>query len=157
MSYCTPLDLIAHANRARLIGQLAGNDYAPLPDAAATLDYFTTGNAAAGFEDALANLKARVTQAIEQAAGDINGYLALIPDIKLPADTLTAACMDMALYRLFDRLDDESVIKQLNDSRHAFFDRLVTGKAVANSDHAFGSAQTLAPDAVFTPETLEGY
>ena len=157
MSYCTPLDLIAHANRARLVGQLAGNDYAPLPDAAAVLDYFTTGNATPGFEEVLANLKARVEQAIEQASGDINGYLALIPDIKLPADTLAAACMDMALYRLFDRLDDDSVIKQLNDSRHVFFDRLVTGKAVVNRDLAFGAAQTVGPDAVFTAQTLEGY
>lgn len=155
--YCTPLDLIAHANRARLVGHLAGNDYAPLPDAAAVLDYFTAGNATPGFEEVLANLKARVEQAITQASGDINGYLALIPDIKLPADTLAAACMDMALYRLFDHLDDKSVIKQLNDSRHAFFDRLVTGKAVINRDLAYGAAQTVGPDAVFTGATLEGY
>ena len=157
MSYCTPLDLIAHANRARLIGQLAGNDYAPLPAADAVLDYFTSGNVAPGFDEVLANLKARVEQAITHASGDINGYLALIPDIKLPPDTLAAACMDMALYRLFDHLDEKSVIKQLNDSRHAFFDRLVTGKAVVNRDLAFGAAQTVGPDAVFTSTTLEGY
>lgn len=155
--YCTPLDLVAHANRARLVGHLAGNDYGPMPDAPAVLDYFVSGNAAPGFDEALANLKARVEQAIAHASGDINGYLTLIPDIKLPADTLAAACMDMALYRLFDHLDDKSVIKQLNDSRHAFFDRLVTGKAVINRDSAYGAAQTVGPDAVFTSTTLEGY
>lgn len=152
--YCTPLDLIAHANRARLIGQLAGSDFAALPDAQAVLDYFATGAISNPADaEALSALQARVTQAISLATGDIKGYLALVPDIALPAEALHAACMDMALYRLFDVLPDDSVIKQLNDARHSFFDRLITGKAVVNRDGS-GSAQTQASDSVFTAETL---
>lgn len=154
--YCTPLDLIAHANRARLVGQLAGSDFAALPDAQSVLDYFATGQAATGFEEALQALQGRVAQAIDLAGGDIKGYLALVPDIELPPETLHAACMDMALYRLFEHLPEESVIKQLNDARHAFFDRLITGKAVVNREGG-GSAQTAAPDSVFTAETLEAW
>ena len=56
MNYCTARDLIAHANRASLITQLAGNDYGALPAPAATLDYFETGNAAPGYADTLAAL-----------------------------------------------------------------------------------------------------
>lgn len=157
MNYCTARDLIAHANRANLITQLAGNDYGALPAPAATLDYFETGNAAPGYEDTLAALKARTEQAITLASGDIDGYLALLPGLQLPPQTLHAACMDMALFRLCERLEEESVIKQLNDSRHAYFNRLITGRAAVKNNPGYGSAQTAAPAAVFTDEQLRGY
>ena len=150
MNYCTARDLIAHANRANLITQLAGNDYGALPAPAATLDYFETGNAAPGYEDTLAALKARTEQAITLASGDIDG-------LQLPQQTLHAACMDMALFRLCEQLDEKSVIKQLNDSRHAYFNRLITGRAAVKNNPGYGSAQTAAPAAVFTDAQLRGY
>lgn len=157
MTYCTPLELIAHANRARLIGQLAGSDYAPLPAADDVQQYFTQGIVAPGYEQALSDLKARVEQAINLAAGDIDGYLTLLPDMRFPVETLKTACMDMALYRLFDVLDDKSVVKQLNDARHAFFNRLITGAAAKRQDAAYGSAQTDGPAAYWTDDRLQGY
>ena len=135
MTYCTPLELIAHANRARLIGQLAGSDYAPLPAADDVQQYFTQGIVAPGYEQALSDLKARVEQAI----------------------SLKTACMDMALYRLFDVLDDKSVVKQLNDARHAFFNRLITGAAAKRQETAYGTAQTDGPAAYWTDDRLRGY
>ena len=65
--------------------------------------------------------------------------------------------MDMALFRLCERLEEESVIKQLNDSRHAYFNRLITGRAAVKNNPGYGSAQTAAPAAVFTDEQLRGY
>ena len=115
-----------------------------------------SGSWQAAIEEALQALQGRVAQAIALAGGDIKGYLALVPDIELPPETLHAACMDMALYRLFEHLPEESVIKQLNDARHSFFDRLITGKAAVNREGG-GSAQTAAPDSVFTAETLEAW
>lgn len=157
MTYCTARDLIAHANRASLITQLAGNDYGTLPAPAETLDYFERDVAAPGYEDALAALKARTEQAIALASGDIDGYLALLPGLQLPPQTLHAACMDMALYRLCEQLEDKSVIKQLNDARHAYFNRLISGRAAVKNNPGYGAAQTAAPAAVFTEEQLRGY
>lgn len=159
--YCTPLDLIAYANRARLIGQLAGNDFAALPQPETVLTYFRTGKSDPADAEALAALKGRVQQAIDNASGDIDGYLALVPDVKLPENTLTVACMDMALYRLCERLEDGSTIKLLNDQRHAFFDKLVTGKYPVNTAPVapVGSAvaEVAGDDVFFTAEQLEGY
>lgn len=120
--------------------------------------YFLRGDSTPDTIEALSNLESRVQQAISNATGDINGYLALVPAVQLPADTLKAACMDMALYRLFENLPDDSVIKQLNDSRHAFFDKLVTGKIPVNSGTAaIGTAAVQGEEIFFTPEQLMGF
>lgn len=157
--YCTARDLIAHANRARLVGQLAGNDYASLPRAEAVVAYFDNGTTTPETAADLAALRARVEQAITNATGDIDGYLALVPGVTLPTNTLHAACMDMALFRLFERLDDESVVKLLNDQRVAFFDKIVTGKIPVNSDKNAdtGSAETAGEEIFFTKQQFEGY
>ncbi len=158
--YCTPIDLIAYANRARLIGQLASTDYGVIPTAEEVTDYFFNGTYTPENEQALRQLDARVEQAISGATGEINGYTALFPTITLPAETLKTACMDLALFRLFEKLDEHSIVKQNADKWIVFFDKIATGKAPINADestHATGCAETAGSEVIFTADTLEGY
>lgn len=161
--YCTPTDLIAHANRAQMVTELSGDDYGRLPAPQAVVDYFTDGTASAEDLPALQKLKARCQQVVDLAAGDIAGYLALMPDVapKLPASFLTTCNLDMALFRLFEKLPEDSVIRDLNDQRHAFFNNILSGKAKINRDTTpkgnADTAQTVGEAMVFTPSQLEGY
>ncbi len=162
--YCTPIDLIAYANRARLIGQLASSDYGTIPSAEEVTAYFFNGESTPENEQSLRLLASRVEQAISSATGEINGYTALFPTVTLPAETLKTACMDLALFRLFGELGDKSVIKQNADKWIAFFDKIATGKIPVNADveekqpeAVTGSAETVGSEIVFTAATLEGY
>lgn len=159
-AYCSPQDLIAHANRAQLISQLSGNDYAPLPEPQAVVDYFTDGTADAADLPQLQALHARCQQAIDLAAGDIDGYLALMPDVKpqLPVEFLTACNLDMALFRLFDSLPEDSVVRSLNNRRHTFFNNILSEKTVVNRDVTpDNDAQTIGDAVIFTSDFLQGY
>ncbi len=160
--YCSPLDLVAHDSRAKLISELAGNDYDVLPPPDVVVAYFNDDNVDDQYYDALDKIKARIEQAIKLASGDIDGYLALMSDVKpmLPADSLTACCIDMAMYRLFGdkALDKDSVVWQLNDRRHTFFNNILSGKTVINRDLTpDNAAVTTADPMVFTADNLEGY
>ncbi len=163
--YCTPIDLIAYANKARLIGQLAGSDFGEIPTADEVLDYFFKGSFADEKEQSLRLIASRVEQAITNATGEINGYKALFPKVYLPVETLKTACMDIALYRLFEILPDDSVVKQNADNWISFFDKIATGKIPVNADDDTDDdkekpsthAQTIGDDVIFNADTLRGY
>lgn len=163
--YCSALDLVAHDSRAKLISELAGNDYDVLPPPDAVVAYFNDDNVDSEYYDVLDKIKARIEQAITLASGDIDGYLVLMPDVKahLPVEFLTACCVDMAMYRLYDgkQLDEHSVTRRLNDRRHTYFNNILSGKTVINRDltpqgNAYG-AETTADPMVFTMDNLKGY
>ncbi len=168
-NYCTPIDLVAHDSRTRLISQLAGNDYGQLPTPQQVKDYFRDGIKPDNNLDAeaLEAIKARAEQAITNASGEINGLLAMcklkIADFELPADTLTTINIDLALYRLCDNLDEDSVIRANAEKWIAMFNKLITGKTPVNTTEkntevATGSAETLNTTATtWTEDALNGY
>ncbi len=169
--YCTPIDLIQYANKARLLSQLASSDYGKVPTAEEVLAYFFNGDCTDETEQSLRLLSSRIEQAISNSAGEINGFLALIKtqgiELDLPDETLTTANMDMALARLFDNLDDTSMIKFNADKWTSFFDKIVTGKTPLNKNKSTsnkqepintGSAETINATApTWTQEALSGY
>ncbi|WP_230660466.1 phage protein Gp36 family protein [Psychrobacter sp. I-STPA10] len=163
LTYCTAADLVAHDNRARLISQLAASDYGKVPSADDVLNYFIHGTVTGDNEESLQRLKARVEQAISNSASEINGLLSLCGGVALPTETLTTINMDMALARLFEKLDDDSQIKRQADRWVAWLDKIATGKIPINQDGAVvtnplvTSAQTLGSDVLWNEDTLSGY
>ncbi len=170
--YCTPIDLIQYANKARLLSQLASSDYGKVPTAEEVLQYFFNGDCTDDNKQSLRLLSSRIEQAISNSAGEINGFLALIKmqeiELDLPDETLTTANMDMALARLFDNLDDTSMIKFNADKWTNFFDKIVTGKTPLNRKKKAqdnkqepintGSAETInATATTWTQEAFNGY
>lgn len=158
--YCSPIDLIAYANRAKLIGQLASSDYGDIVEPQAVLDYFFNGTFAPEDEQALRLLSSRVEQAIDNATGEINGYTALFAHVTLPSQTLKSACMDIALFRLFENLDEDNVIRLTAEKWVGYFDKIATGKMPINADDetaVTGSAETVGDAVIFTGDFLRGY
>lgn len=160
--YCTPIDLIASANRARLLSQIASADYGQVPTADEVLQYFKTGTASPDKLVSLQQVKDRVEQVISNSASEINGLLALCGDITLPAATLTTINMDLAMARLFESLADDSQIKRQADRWVAWFDKIATGKIPTNKPDApvqapSTGAETVGSDLVFSEDTLDGY
>lgn len=162
-AYCTPLDLIGYANKARLLSQIASADYGQVPSADEVLSYFKTGTASPDKLVSLQQVKDRVEQVISNSASEINGMLALCGDIDIPAATLTTINMDMAMARLFETLADDSQIKRQADRWVAWFDKIATGKIPINTapattvDTSSSSAETVGSDLVFSEDTLNGY
>lgn len=161
--YCTALDLIGYANKARLLSQIASADYGQVPEAQEVLDYFATGIAAPEKVVSLQQVKDRVEQVITSSASEINGWLALCGEITIPEKTLTTINMDMAMARLFETLGDDSQIKRQADRWVSWFDKIATGKIPVNTasaptpDTSAGSAVNTGTDAVWTEDTLNGY
>ncbi|MDN3441079.1 DUF1320 family protein [Psychrobacter sp. APC 3279] len=160
--YCTPIDLIAYANQARLLSQIASADYGQVPTAEEVLEYFQTGVATPDKAVSLQQVKDRVEQVISNSASEINGLLALCGDITLPAATLTTINMDLAMARLFESLADDSQIKRQADRWVAWFDKIATGKIPTNKPDApvqapSLGAETASTDLVFSEDTLNGY
>lgn len=162
--YCTALDLISHSNKARLLSQLASNDYGKVPTAEAVVEYLTFGTSNAEDVTNLEQMKARMEQAIEQSASEINGYLAMMPTLSasIPTTTLSTINVDLAMARLFDNLSDDSTVKMQADRWLSWFDKLATGKIATNTTTpadttATGSAEVAGSDMVWTTETLNGY
>ena len=160
--YCTPIDLIASANRARLLSQIASADYGQVPTAEEVLQYFKTGTADPAKLESLQQVEDRVQQVIYNSASEINGLLALCGDITLPAATLTTINMDLAMARLFETLADDSQIKRQADRWVAWFDKIATGKIPVNTAAAptldtSSSAMSAGTAPVWTEDTLDGY
>lgn len=163
--YCTALDLISHRNKARLLSQLASNDYGKVPTAEAVVEYLTFGTSNAEDESNLEQMKARMEQAIEQSASEINGYLAMMPTLSasIPTTTLSTINVDLAMARLFDNLADDSTVKMQADRWLSWFDKLATGKigntvtTTTNDTVVIGSAEVAGSDVLWTTETLSGY
>ena len=160
--YCTPIDLIASANRARLLSQIASADYGQVPEAEEVLQYFKTGTADPAKLESLQQVEDRVQQVIYNSASEINGLLALCGDITLPATTLTTINMDLAMARLFETLADDSQIKRQADRWVAWFDKIATGKIPINKPETPAQApstgaETAGSDLVFSEDTLDGY
>ncbi len=162
--YCTALDLISHDNKARLLSQLAGNDFGKLPTAEALKQYLTFGTVSVEDKTNLEQVKLRMEQAIEQSASEINGYLAMMPtvSVSIPVTTLSTINVDLAMARLFDNLSDDSTIKMQADRWVTWFDKLATGKignftTTTTETTATGSAEVAGSDMVWTTETLNGY
>lgn len=161
-AYCTPIDLIGYANKARLLSQIASADYGQVPEAQEVLDYFATGIAAPDKAVSLQQVKDRVEQVINSSASEINGLLALCGDITIPESTLTTINMDMAMARLFETLGDDSQIKRQADRWVAWFDKIATGKIPINKPaitipEPSTGAETAGSDLVFSEDTLNGY
>ncbi len=155
-----------------MLSQLASSDYGKVPTAEEVLAYFFNGDCTDDNKQSLRLLSSRIEQAIANSAGEINGFLAVIKtldiELDLPDETLTTANMDMALARLFDNLDDTSMIKFNADKWTSFFDKIVTGKTPLNRNKKAqddkkepintGSAETINPTATtWTQEVLNGY
>lgn len=160
--YCTPIDLIGYANKARLLSQIASADYGQVPEAQEVLDYFATGIASPDKAVSLQQVKDRVEQVITSSASEINGLLALCGDITIPVSTLTTINMDMAMARLFETLGDDSQIKRQADRWVAWFDKIATGKIPVNKPaitipEPSTGAETAGSDLVFSEDTLNGY
>ena len=161
-AYCTPIDLIAYANQARLLSQIASADYGQVPTAEEVLEYFKTGVASPDKAVSLQQVKDRVEQVINNSASEINGLLALCGDITLPEATLTTINMDLAMARLFETLADDSQIKRQADRWVAWFDKIATGKIPTNKPAAATpepstGAETIGSNLVFSEDTLDGY
>lgn len=159
--YCTALDLVSHANKARLLTQLAGNDYGTVPTAQAVVQYVTYGTADTD-EIGLERIKARIEQAIEQSASEINGYLAMMPTLSanIPTTTLSTINIDLAMARLFETLSDDSTVKTQADRWLAWFDKLATGKIAMSTQPIItpsGGAVVATTPSVWTQEALNGY
>lgn len=161
-SYCTHIDLIRYGNTARLLSQLASPDYGVIPTADEVLSYFLNSTSTAENENNLRSIKSRVEQAIKNGAGEINGWLALCrvqnASFTLPHETLATANMDLALFRLFPHLDENSTIK-INTARWTtMFDKIAIGKistAVKQTTASAETAQTTAT--VWTEDAMNGY
>lgn len=160
--YCTPIDLIASANRARLLSQIASADYGQVPSAEEVLEYFKTGAASPDKLVSLQQVEDRVQQVIYNSASEIGGLLALCGNVEIPAATLTTINMDLAMARLFETLADDSQIKRQADRWTAWFDKIATGKIPVNTAptptlDTSSSAMSAGTDAVWTEDTLDGY
>lgn len=161
--YCTPIDLIGYANRARLLSQIASADYGQVPEAQEVLDYFKMGVVSPDKAVSLQQIQDRVEQVIYNSASEINGLLALCGNVEIPAATLTTINMDLAMARLFETLADDSQVKRQADRWVAWFDKIATGKIPVNTapnpaiDTSSGSAMSAGNDAVWTEGTLDGY
>ncbi len=170
--YCTAIDLIQYANKARLLSQLASSDYGKVPSGKEVLQYFFNGDCTDDNKQSLRLLSSRIEQAIANSAGEINGYLAIIKsqgkELILPSDTLATANMDLALARLFESLSDDSTVKINADKWVAMFDKIITGKTPMNStkkaqdnkqdEVITGSAETInTTTTVWTEDALNGY
>lgn len=163
--YCTALDLVSHANKARLLSHLASNDYSKVPTAEAVMMYLKDGISTAEELNLLEQIKARMEQAIEQSASEINGYLAVMPTLtaNIPTTTLSTINVDLAMARLFDNLSDDSTVKMQADRWLSWFDKLATGKigntvtTTTNDTVVIGSAEVAGSDLLWTTETLSGY
>lgn len=121
--YCTTLDLVSHANKARLLTQLAGNDYGTLPTAQVVMQYMTHGTADTDEtgKAELGRIKVRIEQAIEQSASEINGYLAMMPTLSanIPTATLSTINVDLAMARLFETLGDDRLANSIRQDLQA--------------------------------------
>lgn len=162
--YCTALDLVSHANKARLLTQLAGNDYGTVPTAQAVMQYMTHGTADTDEtgKAELERIKVRIEQAIEQSASEINGYLAMMPTLSanIPTATLSTINVDLAMARLFETLSDDSTVKTQADRWLAWFDKLATGKIAMSTWPIItpsGGAVVATTPSVWTQEALNGY